>query len=106
MLLVKARGRRRLRRIAAVLIAGGCVTFTVNPPAAADSGEVYLQAHASTQARVHDLLRRMTVNEKGGQLEQIALTRIEGDCNWRGGAPTEPRMPQVLATERTGASLA
>jgi beta-glucosidase len=104
MLLGKMRGRR-LRRIAAVLIAGSCVTFTINPPAAADSGEVYLQAHASTQARVHDLLRRMTVNEKVGQLEQIALTRIQGDCNWSGGALNEPCMRQVLATEATGSIL-
>ncbi len=103
--LVHVRGRRRLRRIAAVLIAGGCVTFTINPPAAADGGEVYRQAHASTQARVHDLLRRMTAGEKVGQLEQIALTRIQGDCNWSGGALNEPCMQQVLATEATGSIL-
>jgi beta-glucosidase len=47
----------------------------------------------------------MTVNEKVGQLEQIALTRIQGDCNWSGGALNEPCMQQVLATEATGSIL-
>ncbi|NJC72995.1 beta-glucosidase [Planosporangium thailandense] len=47
----------------------------------------------------------MTVDEKVGQLEQIAVDRMLGDCNWSGGDFTEACMKQVLADEATGSVL-
>jgi beta-glucosidase len=87
------------------VITGACVGFTVTSPAAADKGEVYLRANAPVQARVQDLLKRMTLDEKVGQLEQIAVNRLLGDCNWSGGDFNEACMKQVLADEATGSIL-
>ncbi|MEN3308226.1 MAG: beta-glucosidase [Micromonosporaceae bacterium] len=96
---------RRSPRRGAVLVAVAGLGIAFGVPAGADSGTVYLNAHAAVSARVGDLLRRMTVDEKVGQLEQIALTRLQGDCNWSGGALNETCLQQVLATEATGSIL-
>jgi beta-glucosidase len=77
----------------------------VTSPAAADKGEVYLRANAPIQARVSDLVHRMTLDEKVGQLEQIAVNRLLGDCNWSGGDFNDACMKQVLADEATGSIL-
>jgi beta-glucosidase len=103
-------GRRRPRRLTALLIIGACVGLTVTSlasadRASADNGEVYLRANAPVAARVHDLVHRMTLDEKVGQLEQIAVDRILGDCTWSGGAFNDACMKQVLADEHTGSIL-
>ncbi|GAA1822408.1 beta-glucosidase [Planosporangium flavigriseum] len=87
---------------------GACVGLTVASTAstaAAENGEVYLRASAPVNARVQDLVRRMTLDEKVGQLEQIAVNRLLGDCNWSGGAFNETCMKQVLADAHTGSIL-
>jgi beta-glucosidase len=76
------------------------------PPAAAAGGDVYLRPDAPVAARVQDLLRRMTVEEKVGQLEQIAVTRLQGaDCTWSGGALNETCLRQVLHDDAAGSIL-
>jgi beta-glucosidase len=95
--------------LTALLVTGACVVLTVTSPASADRGadrgEVYLRAGAPVVARVHDLVRRMSLDEKVGQLEQIAVNRLLGDCNWNGGAFNDACMKQVLADEATGSIL-
>jgi beta-glucosidase len=65
----------------------------------------YLRADAPVPVRVADLLRRMTLEEKVGQMTQIALTRIQGDCEWSGGALNPACMKAVLADAKTGSIL-
>src|SRR6266545_918698 len=100
-----SRGPARLRRAAAVLVTTLLLNLAIAPSATAGGEDVYLRADAPIAARVHDLLRRMTVNEKVGQLEQIALTRLQGDCTWSGGALNETCLGQVFADEQTGSIL-
>src|SRR6266545_3225768 len=100
-----SRGPARLRRAAAVLVTTLLLNLAIAPSATAGGEDVYLRADAPIAARVHDLLRRMTVNEKVGQLEQIALTRLQGDCTWSGGALNETCLGQVFTDEQTGSIL-
>src|SRR4051812_22838442 len=97
----------RLRRCLAVVVvlAGTGFALGTPPSASADGGAVYLRPEAPVAARVADLLHRMTTNEKVGQLEQIAVSRLQGDCNWSGGALVESCLQQVLGTEATGSIL-
>jgi beta-glucosidase len=95
----------RLRHGTALLALAVCAGLAVAVPASADNGATYLDPRAATPARVADLLHRMTVEEKVGQLEQIALTRIEGDCFWAGGPLNTACMQQVLGDEATGSIL-
>ena len=94
--------RMRTRRTIAAVSAAALVVLGLGTPAAADPGAVYLDSKASINSRVNDLLRRMTVNEKVGQLEQIAVDRVLGDCNWSGGTINEACLKQVLVDEATG----
>jgi beta-glucosidase len=74
--------------IAALAIATLCVTATA--PGAGQSR--YLDRHASIESRVNDLLHRMTLAEKVGQMDQIVIGKLrdttspaDGDCNNAGG---------------------
>jgi beta-glucosidase len=74
--------------IAALAIATLCVTATA--PGA--SQPRYLDRHASIEGRVNDLLHRMTLAEKVGQMDQIVIGKLrdttspaDGDCNNAGG---------------------
>src|SRR3989442_14039709 len=56
-------------------------------PAAADAPPAYQDAHRSIEARVSDLLDRMTLAEKIGQMDQIVVSKLRdttapanGDC--------------------------
>ena len=40
-----------------------------------------MNPHASIPARVHDLLRRMTLKEKVGQMDQIVVEVLRGPTN-------------------------
>jgi beta-glucosidase len=74
-------------------------------PATADR-VVYLESRAAVSQRVADLLRRMTVAEKAGQLQQIAVSRLQGnDCTWSGGELNQTCMGQVLADQGAGSIL-
>jgi beta-glucosidase len=74
--------------IAALAIATLCVTA-----AAPGAGQPrYLDRHASIESRVNDLLHRMTLAEKVGQMDQIVIGKLRdtslppnGDCNNAGG---------------------
>lgn len=62
--------------------------------ASAQSG--YQDPHAPIPARVADLLKRMTLEEKVGQMTQPAVLNMQGDCQWSGGTLVESCMKHVL----------
>jgi beta-glucosidase len=85
----------------AVVIVGSLVVL----PPAATAAPAYLSVSTPVTARVADLLHRMTLNEKVGQLEQIAVPRVQGDCNGSGGELTTTCMREVLVGDAVGSLL-
>src|SRR6266545_2238658 len=71
-------------------------------------------ATASVSARVESLLRRMTLAEKVGQMDQIVIGKLKaasepgnGDCNGGNNDPLQPAcLQKVLITDKTGSILA
>src|SRR5437764_7414836 len=66
--------------------------LTWSAPAAADAPPAYLDPHQSVETRVNDLLGRMTLPEKIGQMDQIVVSKLRdtappanGDCTNKGG---------------------
>jgi len=82
----------RISTAVAVLLAV-LVVATLAVAAAPGAGPpLYLNPHASIPARVNDLLHRMTLQEKVGQMDQIVIGKLRdttspanGDCNNAGG---------------------
>ena len=78
------------------------------------TGPVYRDARAPVDARVRDLLGRMTLEEKVGQMDQIVIGKLKaasppanGDCNGGNNDPLQPVcLQKVLITDRTGSILA
>ncbi len=109
--------RRRGARIAAtVLLAASCVAAVVSVPAVAgqsDSTPVYQNPKAAIVARVNDLLHRMTLEEKVGQMDQILVTELrapsapaDGDCNGGADQPLQTVcLQRVLIDNHTGSIL-
>src|SRR6266508_1665341 len=109
--------RRRARILAAAALAACCVAATLGVPAIAaqrGSTPVYLDSGASIGARVQDLMKRMTLAEKVGQMDQIVVGKLKaasapanGDCNGGNNDPLQPVCLQnVLVTNLTGSILA
>jgi beta-glucosidase len=81
---------------------------------AAPAGPVYLDPRAPVPARVADLLRRMTLAEKVGQMDQIVIGKLKaatspanGDCNGGNNDPLQPVcLQKVLIADHTGSILA
>src|SRR5918912_1260381 len=81
--------------------------------ASAAGRPAYKNPAASIRARVNDLLRRMTLQEKVGQMDQIVVGRLRaastpanGDCN--GDNTTQPQpscLQRVLVTYNVGSIL-
>ncbi|MBP2334226.1 beta-glucosidase [Saccharothrix coeruleofusca] len=70
-----------------------------------DRRQVYLDASAPTDRRVDDLLRRMTLEEKAGQMTQIRVGKLRGDCQWTNGPLREDCMKAVLVDAKVGSIL-
>ena len=110
------------RRAVAVLAAGAALTMVVGMAGSgvaaiaqrATGGPVYRDAKAPVEARVRDLLRQMTLEEKIGQMDQIVIGKLKaasppanGDCNGGNNDPLQPVcLEKVLITDRTGSILA
>jgi beta-glucosidase len=88
--------------LAAAATAAACLAVL---PRAATATVDYRTASAPVAARVDDLLRRMTVDEKLGQLQQIAVPSVQGDCAWSGGELNPTCLERVLVTDAAGSLL-
>jgi beta-glucosidase len=65
----------------------------------------YLDPHAGISARVSDLLNRMTLPEKVGQMAQPAVLNLQGQCQWNGGTLTPSCEQHVLVDLHVGSIL-
>lgn len=85
--------RRTLAVVGVMIVAIVGVALGVTVVSAPGAGPPrYLNAHASIRDRVNDLLHRMTLAEKVGQMDQIVIGKLRdttppanGDCNNAGG---------------------
>ncbi|MFD7654007.1 glycoside hydrolase family 3 N-terminal domain-containing protein [Actinosynnema sp. NPDC059797] len=84
----------------AVLVGGSQATGAGEP-----RGPHYQDARAPVERRVDDLLRRMTLEEKVGQMTQIRLGKLRGNCEWNPGPLREDCMKAVLEDAKVGSIL-
>jgi len=66
---------------------------------------LYLDAGAPVDRRVDDLLRRMTPEEKVGQMVQIRVGKLRGDCDNANGPLVESCLKAVLVDAGAGSIL-
>jgi beta-glucosidase len=108
---------RRMLAVCVVLtLALVGVVLGVTAASAPGAGQpLYLDAHASIESRVNDLLHRMTLEEKVGQMDQIVIGKLRdttspanGDCN-NAGFNNDPLqttcLQRVLIDYHTGSIL-
>ena len=83
---------RKLTAVGATIALLAIVTLAVTAAAPGAGQPRYLNSHASVKDRVKDLLDRMTLEEKVGQMDQIVIGELRdrtapanGDCNNTGG---------------------
>src|SRR6059058_704126 len=120
-LVTRCRGatRRRSARRSAIAAATAAVALTVGmtvtaatgQSAAAAGGPAYLNSHLPVQARVADLLGRMTLPEKIGQMVQIEVTQVtdhSNDCTSQGGfnLPNPVCEQKIFSDDHVGSILA
>src|SRR5215475_5603361 len=109
--------RRSVRRtafpaaIAAVALAIGMTAAVTSQPAAATGRPAYLNSHLPVQARVADLLGRMTLPEKIGQMVQIEATQVTDttdNCTSQGGfnMPNPVCEQKIFVDNHVGSILA
>ncbi|WP_225850575.1 glycoside hydrolase family 3 N-terminal domain-containing protein [Streptomyces sp. HPF1205] len=100
-------GRRDLplKGLLAFAVAAACVAAVAAVPAQAGDNPTYTNPNAPLDLRVHDLLKRMTLAEKIGQMDQISVVRMQGDCQWSGGDFTPSCMKTVLEDNAAGSIL-
>jgi beta-glucosidase len=109
--------RRSVRRtafpaaIAAVALAIGMTAAVTSQPAAATGRPAYLNSHLPVQARVADLLGRMTLPEKIGQMVQIEATQVtdtNDNCTSQGGfnMPNPVCEQKIFVDNHVGSILA
>jgi beta-glucosidase len=98
--------RSRTSLVAALALLGAGIGFGTSTGAQASSTPTYLNAGAPVQARVADLLGRMTLTEKLGQMDQEALVTVQGTCdNYNGGQLNQQCLHNVLVDNAVGNML-
>ena len=108
--------RVALTAAAISLAASSLVVGSSAAPAAADKGgqqPPYMSPDQPISRRVDDLMRRMTLEEKVGQMDQIVVGRLRatsdpgtGDCNGGNDATPQPScLRRVLVDYRVGSIL-
>jgi beta-glucosidase len=108
--------RRTLAVTGVIVVALVALVMGTTAASAPGAGQPrYLNARASIKDRVDDLLRRMTLAEKVGQMDQIVIGELRdttppanGDCNNAGGNndPLQnPCLQRVLIDYHTGSIL-
>jgi beta-glucosidase len=100
----------RISTAVAVLLAALVVATLVVAAAPGAGQPVYLNPHAAIPARVNDLLHRMTLEEKVGQMDQQLVDNLTGPsdaCGSQGWAQlNESCMKTWLVDNQTGSLLA
>jgi beta-glucosidase len=86
-------------------------TASAGSAASAPAGPAYLDARLPVQARVSDLLRRMTLLEKTGQMVQIEATQVtdtSSTCTSQGGfnLPNPVCEQKIFTDDNVGSILA
>jgi beta-glucosidase len=107
------RWRKRLAVAAVLLSVLALIGTLLATQSASAAGPRYLDPKAPVSARVKDLLGRMTLEEKVGQMDQIVLGKLRapsppagGDCNGGNNDPLQPVcLQKVLIDEHTGSIL-
>jgi beta-glucosidase len=104
--------RRIAVAVSAVALLGAVSVFAAGSAGAA-STPPYMNPSLGINERVNDLMSRMTLEEKIGQMDQVLVGRLRaatdpgnGDCN--GGNDTQPQtscLERVLVTYKTGSIL-
>lgn len=97
--------RRRLIGLtcAAGLVAAGLISASASADAARPT---YENRHASPSSRAADLVKRMTLDEQIGQLVQIQVGKLYGDCGgYTAGGFNEQCAKQVLVNDHVGSIL-
>ncbi|MGW4110119.1 glycoside hydrolase family 3 N-terminal domain-containing protein [Actinosynnema sp. NPDC004786] len=84
----------------ALLVTGAQASGVMEP-----TGQGYLDARAPVDRRVDDLLKRMTLEEKVGQMTQIRVGKLRGNCEWNPGPLREDCMKAVLEDAKVGSIL-
>jgi beta-glucosidase len=105
----------RMLTAAGGLIAIALATLFITAAAPGAGTPTYLDPHASINSRVNDLLGRMTLEEKVGQMDQIVIGKLRdttspanGDCNNAGGNNDplqETCLQRTLIDYKTGSIL-
>jgi beta-glucosidase len=98
---------RSVRTTLSVLAAVALTTTLAQSSGQAEpaDGQLYLNASAPMDRRVDDLLHRMTLEEKVGQMVQIRVGKLRGDCDSTAGPLREDCMQTVLADDKVGSIL-
>jgi beta-glucosidase len=108
--------RRTLAVTGVIVVALAALALGMTAASAPGAGQPrYLDARASIRDRVDDLLRRMTLAEKVGQMDQIVIGELRdtsppanGDCNNAGGNNDQLQtvcLQRVLIDYHTGSIL-
>jgi beta-glucosidase len=102
--------RRILPRVWMAVVAVAVATLSVTAAAPAGGSPRYLDQKASIHNRVNDLLHRMTLQEKVGQMDQQLVDNVTGPSNACGSQgfamPSSTCMKTVLIDNYTGSVLA
>ena len=94
--------RRILPRVWVAVIAVAVAILSVTAAAPAGGSPRYLDQKASIHNRVNDLLHRMTVQEKVGQMDQQLVDDVTGPSNACGTQGWAQLNPSCLRTSSTG----
>lgn len=101
----RLQARALLAGAAAVGAVASVVMGVGGSSAGAEAQPTYLDQHASPQARAADLVGRMTLTEKIGQMTQIEVDKIVGNCNYGPGPLNPTCAQQVLGDDAVGSIL-
>ncbi|WHT20857.1 glycoside hydrolase family 3 N-terminal domain-containing protein [Crossiella sp. CA-258035] len=102
--MLRTRPTLALTAVAALML-GSAHASTAQEPGADRGPAVYLDAAAPVERRVSDLLRRMTLEEKAGQMAQIRVGKLRGNCDYGPGPLVESCMKAVLGDAKVGSIL-
>ncbi len=97
--------------VLATAMSASAITKTEAHLRASTSSPAYMNRHLPVQARVNDLLRRMTLAEKIGQMVQIEATQVtdtSNKCTSTGGfnMPNPVCEQNIFVTNKVGSILA